>query len=69
MKRSFDIHTETGQMYMPKDLRENGFEGKVEAYAVGDVVVIVSTTAAIKGIRKALEFVASEIEDRALVSK
>ena len=68
MKISFNVDEKTGQTYIPKALRENGFEGEVEAYAVGDVVVLKSNKALPKQVILALRFLANEIESRVLVS-
>ena len=68
MKITFDIDRKTGQTYIHKALRENGFEGEVEAYAVGDVVVLISTKASVKQIRHALTFIADEIDRHVLVN-
>lgn len=62
MRLKVRINPKTRVIYLPKDLVEDGFRGKIEVFAAGSVVVIIHPDADLPTINESLSLVSKDIE-------
>jgi len=69
MKKHITINPHTRGTYLPKDIVDNGFTGKVNLYSAGSVVVVVHPNSDITNAIASLKLVIKDIELTPQVSK
>ena len=62
MRIKVKINPKTGVVYLPKSVVEDGFEGEVEVYGAGSVIVIPHPDADVATIKESMSLVARDIE-------
>jgi hypothetical protein len=62
MKIKVKINPKTRVAYVPKSIIEEGFEGEVDVYGAGSVIVIPHPNADLAAINESISLVARDIE-------
>jgi len=62
MRIKIKINPKTGVLYLPKSMVEDGFNGEVDVFGAGSVIVITHPDADVMAIKKSISLVAKDIE-------
>jgi len=62
MRIKVKINPKTGVVYLPRYVVEDGFEGEVDVYGAGSVIVISHPSADMEAIKESISLVARDIE-------
>jgi hypothetical protein len=62
MRIKVKINPKTGVVYLPKSIVEDGFNGEVDVYGAGAVIVIPHPDADVTTIKESMSLVARDIE-------
>lgn len=63
LRTTLTVHPVSGQTYLPKLLRDNGFQGDVAVLADDTVVVLIKRGAQSARVRQSLKFVIDHVWD------
>jgi len=62
MRIKVKINPKTGVIYLPKHIVENGFNGEVDVFGAGSVLVITHPAADVMAIKESITLVAKDID-------
>lgn len=64
MRTKIKINPNTGVLYMPKDLLDDGFKGEMDALSNAMTFTIVHPEADLEGVKESLHIILQDIELR-----
>lgn len=64
MRTKIKVHSETGFAYIPKEVREHGFEGEVESVANHFTWTWIKPGASLEQIQRSLQVMIADIENQ-----
>lgn len=62
MRIKIKINPKTGVIYLPKSMVEDGFNGEVDVFGAGSVLVITHPDADVMAIKESITLVAKDID-------
>ena len=62
MRIELRINPKTGVVYLPKTLIEDGFQGEVDAFGAGPVLVVIRPFTDVRTIKDCLSLISKDIE-------